>query len=455
MFLPDDVFRGLYDYQEEGVAWLIPRRRAFLWDEPRLGKSPQLIRAADALGLRRILITCDAIARYNWARLFKQWGLIERRVHVLEGMKDEIPDDAEVVICVHNLLTTYSARLSAIPFELAGVDEAHRYMTPTAQRTRALYSADGALARCERIWELTGTPVRSHYGQLWCHCWALFRRDMIAEGIPAEEEAFLDRYCTWRHTPFGKKVTGTQNWEELERFLAPRMLRRLAGDRLPPLTVETYALPGETTLMDLAAFDTGEPLADMAARWRENGADDERVQAQLSLILANAAQNATFRRLSGLAKVAGAAELISGELDDGLTKILVFCYHRQVINELAAKLEKYGVVTISGDVSPKRKEEAQQRFNNDPDCRVLIGQIDSCSTSIDLPAADEAVFVESAWVPADNAQAIKRMQLVSKKRPVRARFLSLAGTIDEAITAVIRRRTMDIAGLMNRQENPR
>lgn len=51
-----DAHRSLFPYQREGVEFLAARRVALLLDGMGLGKSAQAIRAADAIGARRLLI---------------------------------------------------------------------------------------------------------------------------------------------------------------------------------------------------------------------------------------------------------------------------------------------------------------------------------------------------------------------------------------------------------------
>jgi SWI/SNF-related matrix-associated actin-dependent regulator 1 of chromatin subfamily A len=59
------------------------------------------------------------------------------------------------------------------------------------------------------------------------------------------------------------------------------------------------------------------------------------------------------------------------------------------------------------------------------------------------------VFAEASWVPADNLQAAKRVHRIGQTRPVLVRFISLAGSLDEAITDVLRRKARLLAQIMN------
>jgi hypothetical protein len=52
---------------------------------------------------------------------------------------------------------------------------------------------------------------------------------------------------------------------------------------------------------------------------------------------------------------------------------------------------------------------------------------------------------ESAWDPGSNAQALMRVQGVSQKRNITARWISLVNTIDEAVNEIVAEKTAAIA----------
>jgi SWI/SNF-related matrix-associated actin-dependent regulator of chromatin subfamily A-like protein 1 len=70
----------------------------------------------------------------------------------------------------------------------------------------------------------------------------------------------------------------------------------------------------------------------------------------------------------------------------------------------------------------------------------MPSQITAMATAIRLTAACQIVFSEASWVPADNLQAATRVHRIGQTRPVLVRFVSLAGSLDEAITEVLRRK---------------
>ena len=79
---------------------------------------------------------------------------------------------------------------------------------------------------------------------------------------------------------------------------------------------------------------------------------------------------------------------------------------------------------------------------------MFVGQIQAAGTAIDLDATKRPIFLEQAWTPALNHQAIMRHIRVAKGGvllPVLGEALAVDGSIDMAVQEVLARKTMDIA----------
>ena len=83
----------------------------------------------------------------------------------------------------------------------------------------------------------------------------------------------------------------------------------------------------------------------------------------------------TLRRLTGTVKAAGVADALEEELENGLDKVVLMAWHKDVMASLADRLKKYGVVRLDGSTTPQAREMAAKMFQTDPACRVFIGQI--------------------------------------------------------------------------------
>lgn len=73
-------------------------------------------------------------------------------------------------------------------------------------------------------------------------------------------------------------------------------------------------------------------------------------------------------------KIQDVQEVLSQEIDG---KLLVFCFHKRSMDLLFEALKAYEPAVIRGGMSDEEIQSEKQRFNSDPDCRVLIGQTTS------------------------------------------------------------------------------
>ena len=169
--------------------------------------------------------------------------------------------------------------------------------------------------------------------------------------------------------------------------------------------------------------------------------------AELLTAVRDSSEFSSYRRLSGEIKTDAAIEYLIGELESGLEKVVVFAHHIGIIQQLTAALSAYGAVAITGDVSADARQGIVDKFQTDPDCRVVIGQLTAASTGITLTAASDVVFVEADWTPGTNKQASDRVHRVGQNKPVLVRYLTMEDSVDELVTAAIMRKARMISEL--------
>jgi SWI/SNF-related matrix-associated actin-dependent regulator 1 of chromatin subfamily A len=78
-------------------------------------------------------------------------------------------------------------------------------------------------------------------------------------------------------------------------------------------------------------------------------------------------------------------------------------------------------------------EEAKRKFQNDPSANVMVLSIQAAKTGHTLTAAQDILFVELPWSPADIDQTYSRLHRHGQKGSVTATYMLMNGTIDEAI----------------------
>ncbi len=416
-------------HQIAGAEFLAARQTALLADAPRVGKTGAAILAADMVGAERILVVTTASGRAVWNRAFKQWSVYNRNVHVayLSTAGDAGVKKADVVI----IGWAGVINMPVGDWDLIILDESHYAKNFEAKRTLAVFGP-GRLCSSPgtRVWCLTGTPIPNAPNDLYPMMRALCRDRL--DGVD-DYQAFLNRYCVVRKkriSPWKQidVVVGGRNLDELKARLDGFWLRRTQQD--VGITAPVYDLlpihvsAAERRRIEAEAGDAAEILA---------AADTGETQS-LEMHLG------PIRRITGALKAAGVAEAAKDEFEGGLDKIVLMAWHREVTASLTSLLSAYNPVLVDGSTTPAAREKAQDRFRDDPECKVFVGQIAACGEAIDLSAAADLIFVESSFVPKDMAQAALRITNHGQKRQPRVRVAALEGSIDEALQEILLRK---------------
>lgn len=413
----------LRPYQEAGVQWLLGRRISGLADEAGLGKTVQACVALERIApsVKHGLVLCPASVVPVWERHLSVWApSVAERVRVTTYDKTRRGKGSEpspdVLIC----------------------DEAHYLKNPTSQRTKVVFSpvgAQGIAHRAGRVWLLSATPAPNHPGEYWPHLYS-------AGLTKLSYYDFLARYCHMTQTPYGPRVVALRKdtLPELKDMVTRIWLRRLVKDVLNDLP-EWEWIPLDLacpSAEDLKAFVAENEWANKLSGVIDRaGSDDDIISALESL----GPHLTTLRRLTGTLKVPAITEWLDSFLLSG-EKLVVWCIHHDLINALHSWLvgRDIQVVQMTGASGPSHRAESVERFQNDPEVRVFLGQINAGGIGITLTAASAALIVELPWTPADLYQCAKRIHRIGQNRHTRIYVASIAHSIDEAIARVLTRK---------------
>lgn len=418
---------SLLPFQVEGARFLAARPRALLADEMRVGKTPTTIHACDLTGVTDVLVLCPAIARPHWVSEFKRWSGRDARAIVAKNDTSG-PPLTGVVVCSYSLLINLAiykafARLwGAVIF-----DESHFLKNEESKRTEAAYRLSVA---ARYAWNLTGTPMPNNASELYPMMSAYGWTDLDFNG-------FVDRYCTTRHPVTDRRITGNRadTADELKAKLAPHYLRRKLAQvapQMPPVRWEHIAVEPGIVTAEMMRCETSQ-MRDV--RLEETRLERAWAEAGEQIEMLDPEAVRMFRRYVGMQKVEPVADLVEAEWLATRQPVVIFGWHRDVLEGLSLMLRQRGIYNdvVDGRTPPGAKQRLQQQFR-DGEISHLCCQIVAAGTAINLSVADECLFIEADWTPGNNRQAAFRIVSQFKTRPVRARFVSVSGSIDEAIT---------------------
>jgi SWI/SNF-related matrix-associated actin-dependent regulator 1 of chromatin subfamily A len=98
-------------------------------------------------------------------------------------------------------------------------------------------------------------------------------------------------------------------------------------------------------------------------------------------------------------------------------KVVIFCSFDEELNKIK---EAFGDICVihNGKMLAKKKNKSVEAFQNDPNVKVFIGNIQSAGVGITLIASDVAIFNSFSWVSGDCLQAEDRIHRIGQKKPV-------------------------------------
>ena len=88
---------------------------------------------------------------------------------------------------------------------------------------------------------------------------------------------------------------------------------------------------------------------------------------------------------------------------------------------------------IHGGVSVKKRQEMVDRFQNDPEDRVMVLSLKAAGTGLNLTAASAVIHYDLWWNPAVEDQATDRAYRIGQSKNVMVYRFICAGTFEEKI----------------------
>lgn len=125
----------------------------------------------------------------------------------------------------------------------------------------------------------------------------------------------------------------------------------------------------------------------------------------------------------------------SQEPDEDERKVVVASQFTSILNMFERELNKKGIATlkITGQVSPKQRKAAKDRWQEPGGPRVFLLNTAAGGVSLTLDMADDLVFLDETWIPDEQEQVEDRIHRVSRMHQVTIHYLRSLGTVEERI----------------------
>lgn len=443
-------------YQRAGIAYALSRPSTLIGDEMGLGKTIQAIGVHNAdAAINKTLIVCPASLRLNWKREFEKWATRDVTVAVVNGggVKAFPKGHFDVLIVNYDVLAKHRDQIDAVEWDLLIADEVHYARNPESARSRALFghvTRKGEVKRLpiksRRRLLLTGTPIENRTKDLWPIVNAC-----DPAGLGKNFFAFAKKYCGAHHNGYGWEFNGSSNVETLARLLRERfMVRRLKSEvltELPAKIRQIVELPAngasEVVANEMAIFERHEAyIAELERRLDDveyyGECDDDpqygEFAAEIRREIAKAKKiafedMARFRIETAKAKAPKVAEAIKSELES-VENVVVFAWHKCVIETLKEELKEFGVAVITGETSMHDRQQAVDDFQAGR-VRVFLGNMLAAGVGITLTRSSNVRFVELPWLPGQLSQAEDRCHRIGQQDSVLVKHYVLEDSVDE------------------------
>lgn len=421
----------LFPFQQKAFEFAIGANTRYLALEQGLGKT---IVSSCVINhhARPAVVFCPPFLARNWVSELSKWNVTAHRP-VLFDPKKPLPGAAILVVPDSRLSKLDTAKQVAAwarqyRADLV-VDEAHRFKSDTAARTRHLVRM---LPYFGHKLFLSGTPLLNRPIELW----------PLLNATASNCIDFMTRhqygmkFCAGYHDGYGWNYKGASNVEELGRRLIPHWMLRMEKaevlDELPPKLESVTVLPSVKP----------KQLQQIERKLRDGLGYDPSPAELLEIALGGGREElpvATYRRLVGELKAAEAVDYVRGCVDILEESVLVFAHHTGVIETLARGLHEYDPVIITGSTPMEMRQQMVDAFQAGA-TPVFIGNIQAAGVGLTLTKASRVIFVEYSWVHAENEQAADRAHRIGQRGSVTVDYLVFKDSLDESVFKTARRK---------------
>ena len=488
---------NLYPHQEEAVKFLTSRKKAILAHDMGFGKTIAAIVAALEGKYKHILIVAPSSVKETWKRELSHF-VNDEDVTIVQGSKW---NDAKFTIINYDILDNFytipeqtintrelnvddegnvireykakkivsrskkiideamsKSQLFQSNYDLLIIDEAHRLSNNTSNRFKIIQDLIKR-ANPNGIFELTGTMVTNSSKNLY----NLLK--LIDAPITKDWQYFMERYCgakffykknekkayttmflkekkknSWYDLTSEEKMKLDEilekrckkvciigedtNMEELQEIIKPYYLRRVKDDLENMVSKTIKYLHYEMNDEEQKSYN------ELWDKYLELQEDKEKTEKNKKLI-----EVSLMRQWLANKMIPKTISLVRKCIEKN-HKVIIFCAYDNEINKFKEEF-KDCCVYHNGKINEKKKSNAVDKFQNDDNVKVFIGNIFSAGVGLTLIAGDVVVFNNFSFVPSDNQQCEDRIHRIGQTKPCTIYYQSFNDTYFDRMLEIV------------------
>lgn len=386
-----------------------------------LGKTLQVL---GWLGLnpkaRPAVVVCPAVAKYVWQDQIHQHT--HMGCQILHGRSPFPTIGSRILIVNYEIVHYWEEALLALRPKVLILDESHFVKTRGIKRTK---TCKRLASVAKHVIGMSGTPIINRPVEFF---------PILNMVRPTEFKSFWKfafRYCdpkrAWQG--HGWNFNGAGHMEELHERTKPFLIRRRKKNVLKELPDKRRSI----IPVDIKRKEYDRARDDFL-NWVEDvrGAK-AREQAAKAQALVKIGQ---LKRLAALGKLAAAEQWIQDFLETTNEKLVVFCHHREVFQELYNRFKK---IAARGGGSMDRAQQIE-RFQKKKACHLFLGTTKADGTAITLTKSSTVLFLELGWTHGEHEQAEDRVHRIGQTEAVQIYYMLARDTIDLYVWEIIEKK---------------
>lgn len=393
--------------------------------------------------IEKVLIVAPTSVCAVWPKEFEDAATFKFKVNVLLGDKRQRIRELEALkafpfkalkVAVINYESTWregiiEALMDWKP-DMVIADESQRIKTHDAQQSKAMHRL-GDIAKYKLI--LSGTPVQNNAIDIFSQYRFL---DPTVFGM--NYYAFRGRYAIMGGFS-NRQIVGYKDLDELirkEHSIAYRVTKEEALD-LPEQTFITRNIRMDTKDKNLYDQIRKNSFAEL-----ESGGQITAPTVLTKLLRLQQFTGGFIQTDDGnkpelvfRGKLNALEDILDDYVIDAGKKLVVFCRFRPEIDLIQKLLEKKKIkyCSIYGDIKIDDRGVIVKEFQNNPDVKVFLAQIDTAGLGITLTAADTCVYYSVNFNYAAYSQSLARIHRIGQRNRCTYIHLVVEKTIDETV----------------------
>lgn len=450
-----------YAHQEEALKFALGMPRCGILYDMGLGKTKvvvDLIRHEQ----EKALVLAPAVGVEVWVHEAAMHSAGQLRVIALKGtvkkrkeLLEEAQDADIIVVSYDTAKREHENLVEKYPYKMIVADESHFLRGHKSARTKC---AHALASYAHRRVILSGTPSLGNPLHLWGQL------AFLAPYIPAKDFwTFRQRYCITGQSKDSRlpekvrrnMIVGFKNMDHLNGKVQDIALRRKKEEclDLPERTIQDiyFEIAGDQKrtynkfAMDIAIELSNGKLCEAAnaavaiqkmlqvlsgffiiplpkicddCKFVKECVDNKVRPYTQACQIAQKPPPAQIQNLGSNAKMAIMDELLDSILSEDRNKCIIWAWFIHELDTIEAKLKEKGITYFRVDGSnSSRGPEYSQKFNEDPDVRVWLAQVNT-GVALTLTAASYMIYYSLTYDLGAYQQSMDRNYRIGQKKPV-------------------------------------